>query len=257
MISGGVPRVESGIEFMASYQNFENRENSICTSEEPTAFCFYTTRENKVLDWSFAYSNKDLITSFKSLVNFRKSDTYFVQEYMMNIKKFVKFYDNNEGVMGYTFVAPDPFVGDLEKVLVLFNYSNNEYNIEGFGGEGWQKSFQYNLSTKDGDVIKSKANSIYLSYKIMPQKINQWILLAIIIAIIGGLYYFNIVMNKKLVEQKGYDIKDISKKYRPFINVRKNRNNIENKDENVNEENNQETLSVEQDENDEELTKKN
>jgi hypothetical protein len=83
------------------------------------------------------------------------------------------------------------------------------------------------------------------------------ILLAIIIAIIGGLYYFNIVMNKKLVEQKGYDIKDISKKYRPFINVRKNRNNIENKDENVNEENNQETLSVEQDENDEELTKKN
>ena len=31
----------------------------------------------------------------------------------------------------------------------------------------------------------------------------------------------NIMLNKRLVEKNGYDIKDIKKKYRPFINKEK------------------------------------
>ena len=53
-------------------------------------------------------------------------------------------------------------------------------------------------------------------------KINSWITLILVLSVIGLLYYANIVLNRKLVEKKGYDIKQIKKKYRPFIKNIKN-----------------------------------
>ena len=219
MVSGGIPYIEAGSEFLASYQNFDNTEDSICTSEN--ALCFYSSSDKKVLDWSFAYRNESIVNSFRSLVNFRKSDNTYIQEKTNIIKNNVSIFVGENGNIGYERKYPNAYVNDVEKVIVLFNYSNNLYNIDKFDGEGWQKSYQYNQASKDGSKVMMPASSIYMASKTCPPKVNQWVMLIIVLGVIGLLYSFNIFMNKKLVENRGYDINDINRKYRPFINRNK------------------------------------
>ena len=221
MVSGGIPYIEAGSEFLASYQNFEDTENSICTLEN--SLCFYSSADKKNIDWSFAYRNESIVNSFRSLVNFRKSDSTYIQEKTSIIKNNVKIVVGEDGNIGYERNYPNAYVNDLEKVVVLFNYSNNLYNVANFGGDGWQKSYQYNQAAKDGDKVMMPASSIYMASKTCPPKINQWVMLVIVLGVIGLLYSFNIFMNKKLVENRGYDINDINRKYRPFINRNKNK----------------------------------
>lgn len=219
MVSGGIPYIEAGSEFLSSYQNFESTEDSICTLEN--SLCFYSSADKKTIDWSFAYRNENIINSFRSLVNFRKSDNTYIQEKTNIIKNNVKIVVGEDGNIGYERNYPNAYVNDIEKVIVLFNYSNNLYNVANFDGDGWQKSYQYNQAVKDGDKVMMPASSIYMASKTCPPKVNQWVMLVIVLGVIGLLYSFNIFMNKKLVENRGYDINDINRKYRPFINRNK------------------------------------
>lgn len=219
MVSGGIPYIEAGSEFLASYQNFDDTNDSVCTLEN--SLCFYSEADKKIVDWSFAYRNESIVNAFRSLVNFRKSDTTYIQDKTNVIKNTVKMFVGESGNIGYERTYPNAYVNDVQTVIVLFNYSNNLYNIDSFGGEGWQKSYQYNQASKDEKGIMMPASSIYMASKTRPPKVNQWVMLIIVLGVIGLLYSFNIFMNKKLVENRGYDIGDINKKYRPFINKNK------------------------------------
>jgi hypothetical protein len=219
MVSGGIPYIEAGSEFLVSYQNLDNSEDSICT--ENGAFCFITNGEKKKIEWSFAYRNEETVSAFRSLVNFRKSDKLFIQSDLNRIKNNVKVFSGKDGTLGYLRTYPNAYVNETQKVLVLFNYSNYERSINKFDGDGWERSYQYNLASRDGNSINMKANSIYMETKDRQPVVNQWIMLIIVLGVIGLLYSLNIVLNKRLVEKHGYDIKDINRKYRPFINRKK------------------------------------
>ena len=219
LISGGIPYIEAGSEFLASYQNFNDNNDSICTSDE--SFCFYTSANKKLLDWSFAYDNKSITDSFKSLVNFRKSNNTYIQSNKNILKNNVEIYLGEEGVIGYVRKYQKAYVGNPQKIVVIFNYSNNESQVKSFGGTGWGNSYQYNLAKREEETIIMRASSIYFDTKIMQPKVNQWILLIIVIGVIGSIYTLNIFLNKKLVETRGYDIKDINRKYRPFVRRKK------------------------------------
>lgn len=228
MVSGGIPYIEAGNEFLATYQNFDDDRDSVCISNN--MFCFYFKEDDKVLDWSYAYENDTIVDALKSLVNFRKSDIYYIQASAKVLQESVEIYKGEAGNLGYLRTYENAYVNDVDKVLIMFNYSQDEYMVEGFDEKGWKNSYQYNLSGRENGVIVMKANSIYFESRIKQPKINQWIALIIVLGIIGLIYCANVFLNKKLVEQRGYDIKDINKKYRPFINKRKIENN---KDDNV------------------------
>lgn len=216
MSSGGIPYIRAGEEFLVSYQNSSGTEGSICS--EGNVFCFYINEEDKRIDWNFAEKNKDIINAFKSLINFRKSSKSVAQTSVKVLKNNVSIYLGEEGVIGFVRNYPNAYVNDVEKVFVVFNYSNDKYTIDAMEGKGWRGLYNYNGSNRDNGNIEMYANSIYIETKEKQPIINQWIILIIILGIIGGLYYVNIILSKKLVEKRGYDVKDISRKYRPFIN---------------------------------------
>ncbi len=241
LLSGGVPYIEAGNEFMVSYQAFGNNSNLVCTSDN--AFCFQKNSNEKIIDWSYVYENKEVTNKFKSLVNFRIGDTNYIQTNEENIKNTVKIYDNGSGVVGYVRDFKNAYVNEPKRIISIFNYSNNQYQIDEFSNEGFESSYQYNLSSRDGKTIIMNSNSIYMETTIREPIISQWVMLILVVGVIGLLYTFNILLNKKLVEKRGYDINDISKKYRPFIDKKKLAENEEEqaaKEEQINE--NEETI---------------
>lgn len=219
MMSGGIPYIEAGNEFLASFQNFDDSSDSICT--ENLNFCFYSVNSRKLIDWSFVYDKKDMVNNFRSLVNFRKRDNEVIQSNSEEISKRVKIYTGEAGNIGYIRNYPNAYVDETQNVLVLFNYSNSDYIIDDYTEKGWKGLYNYNLSNRDGDNINMKQNSIYISKQVRPPVVGQWVLLLIVVGIISLLYGINIYLNKKLVEKRGYDINQINKKYRPFINKNK------------------------------------
>lgn len=225
MMSGGVPYIQAGDEFLVSYRNFENEENSICTGTTSSKTCFFNSINKKNIDWSYAYDNNDSINAFRSLVNFRKRDMEVIQTDAEVLGKRVTFHIGETGNIGIKRNYPGAYVNDTKNILVMFNYSNSEYVVEDYKEEGWSGLYNYNLSSRDGKVINMKPLSIYIEKQVRPPVVSQWVLLIIVVATIGLLYYANIYLNKKLVEKHGYDITDIKKKYRPFINKNKIKNN--------------------------------
>ncbi len=220
MISGGIPYIYSGDEFLMSYLSSKEAD-SICTEND--AFCFHTEEQYKSLDWSKVYSNSHTIKSLQSLINFRKGDNTIIQTSSVILKNNFKIYINQEqpGVLGYTREYPNAYNRETEKVFVVLNYSHNEYVLTDMTGEGWTGLYNYNASNRDGEKIILNANSLYMEKKIKQPKVNSWVTLILVVGVIGGLYWLNIVLNKRLVEKKGYDINKIKKKYRPFINKNK------------------------------------
>jgi len=245
MISGGIPYIYSGNEFLISYLDTSNDSNSIC--DDTANFCFYKDEEHKIIDWSYAQKNEGIVDAFKSLINFRKSNNSVAQTNSNIIKNNVEIYTNEEfdGVIGFVRNYPNAYTRDVEKIFVVINYSNNDYTLTNMGKKGWYGLYKYNSATRDGTNIILKANSFYSEVKEKQPKINSWITLILVLGVIGLLYYLNIILNKRLVEKKGYDIKDISRKYRPFINKNKIKKEIE---ENV-EEDAQEELQENNEEN--------
>ena len=219
MMSGGIPYIEAGNEFLASFQNFDDTNDSVCTDN--LSFCFYNINSKKIIDWSFVYDNKDMVNNFRSLVNFRKRDNEVIQTSSEQIAKRVKIYTEEDGVIGYIRNYPNAYVDETQNLLVLFNYSNSDYIIDDYTEKGWKGLYNYNLSNRDGDNINMKQNSIYIAKQVRPPVVNQWVLLLMVVGIISLLYSVNIFLNKKLVEKRGYDINQINKKYRPFINKNK------------------------------------
>ena len=217
MLSGGIPYIYSGNEFLLSYLDSSNSEESVCTQNN--SFCFHVNEEKKMIDWSYVSRNEDFINSFKSLINFRKQNSVIKTEASV-LKNDVTIYENSEmpGVVGYTRNYPNAYVRQTQKIFIVFNYSNNEYTLTNMGSKGWSGLYNYNSSIRDGENIILKPISLYSEVKQKQPKVNQWITLILVIGVIGLLYYVNIMLNKRLVEKKGYDIKDINKKYRPFIN---------------------------------------
>lgn len=222
MFSGGIPYIYSGEEFLISYLDTTNDSNSICT--ENNSFCFRKNEEHKKIDWSYAYKNIETINVFKTLINFRKSSSLVVQTNPKVIENNISIYLNEScpGVVGYIRKYPGAYANETEKVFVVFNYSNNDYVLEDISGKGWNGLYKLNEGTyRDGEKIVLKANSLYSEEKIKQPKISPIITLLIVVAVIGGIYSLNIFLSKRLVEKKGYDIQDISKKYRPFVNKKK------------------------------------
>lgn len=219
LLSGAIPYIEAGNEFMVSYQTFDNTKDSICTSNN--AFCFLKNSDDKIIDWSHVYENEEVTNKFKSLVNFRIANTNYIQTTQDDIKKTVKILDDNNGVFGYVKNIPNAYINEPKRIIVIFNYSNNQYELDNFSNEGFDGSYQYNLSNRNGKIITMNANSIYMETSIKEPVINQWIMLIIVLGVIGLLYTFNIFLNKKLVEKKGYDINEVGKKYKPFIDKSK------------------------------------
>lgn len=222
MISGGTPYIYSGEEFLSSYLDASAQSTSLCSGSS-TSFCFYTEEKNKSIDWSYVKTNQSVVDSFKSYINFKKGDILLTQTDAKAIKNNVKFYtaEDKTGLLGYVRNYPDAYTNYTEKVTVLFNFSNNDYELNEKKEKGIQGIYNYNSSNRDGDIIKLNANSFYSERKIKQAKLNSWIALLIVLGMIGGLYFINITLNRKLVEKKGYDISQIKRKYRPFI--RKNK----------------------------------
>lgn len=217
MMSGGIPYIYSGEEFLMSYLDVENSGESIC--KEDNSFCFHANEKYKVIDWSYSNTNSSVVNAFKSLINYRKSSNSVAQTDANSIKKYVRFYENEnyEGVIGFTRNYPNAYNRETEKIFVVFNYSNNDYTLTGMEKKGWQGLYTYNSAIRDGENIILKGSSLYIELKEKQPKINSWITLLLVLVVIGLLYYANIYLNKKLVEKKGYDINDVKKKYRPFV----------------------------------------
>lgn len=228
MTSGGIPYLSAGDEFLMSY-SASSVENAICNAERN--LCFANDSNSKKIDWSNIYRNETLTNSIKSLINFRKNNYLIIQVKDQIIKTNVEIYENQEtpGVIGFVRNYPNAYSKETEKIAVLFNYSDNEYNINDLTGKGWNGLFNYNDSQRNEDVINMKGNSLYMSYKIKQSKIGPWFSLLFVVCIIGGVYGLNLFLSKKLVT-KGHDIKEIKRKYRPFI-----KENAKNQEENKSE----------------------
>lgn len=235
--SGGIPYIQAGEEFLMSYKDATNNSESNAICDSDSTFCFYTDESKKTIDWSRAYKFNDIINAFKSLVNFRNSSDSVVQSDRNTIKDTVRFYSNEEypGVLGFTRTYIGVRVDQVEKISVLFNYSSNNYKVADLEGKGWRGLYNYNDSIRDGDEVDMKMNSIFMEVRIKQRKVSQWITLIFVVGIIGAVYGVNLLLSRKLVE-KGHDIKDIKRKYRPFI---KNNQGVEGKENE--DENNQET----------------
>lgn len=216
MMSGGIPYIYSGEEFFMSYLDAEKKDTSVCDINN--IFCYHVNEENKVIDWSMLNEHKELANSIKALINYRKSTNSAAQSEVNVIKKNVEIYENKDmpGVIGIIRNYPNAPTREIEKIVAMINFSNNEYSVE-MGGEGWNGLYTYNAAIRDGEKIVLKSNSIYAEQKEKQPKINPLITLFIVIALIGLLYYVNIILNRKLMSKKGYDITDIKKKYRPFM----------------------------------------
>jgi len=247
MFSGGIPYIYSGNEFLVSYLDINNEQNSVC--DENANFCFHKDEKYKTIDWSYAQSNSSTIDAFKALVNYRKSSKTVAQTDAKAIEENVEFYidDQLQGVLGFTRNYKATYNGDTEKLFVVINYSNQDYTLENMESKGWRGLYTHNNALRDGTNIILKSNSIYSEIKEVQPKFNQWITLIMVVGIIGLIYYFNILLNKRLVEKKGYDITEVKKKYRPFINRNKKDDNADNEIEN-NENEEGETLSQEDNE---------
>lgn len=221
MVSGGIPCITAGDEFLMSY-GASTINSSICN--EDNSICFTNNANEKQIDWSNIYKNETLTNSIKSLINFRKGNVSIIQIKEQIINANVEVYDNDEleGVVGFIRHYPNAYSGEREKIAVLFNYSDNEYNVEDLAGKNWNGLYTYNESEIVEDVINMKANSIYMAYKTKKSKVSPWISLLFVIAIIGGVYSLNLFLSKKLVNQ-GHNIKEIKKKYRPFIKNEENK----------------------------------
>lgn len=247
---GGIPYIYSGDEFLMSYYDFTSNvdSNSICANNN----CFYKDESKKIIDWGYAYRNDDLVNDVRSLINFRKSNSSIIQTDSKIIKNNVDMYVNNEmnGVVGISRKYPNAYAKDIEEIFVVFNYSNNEFTIDDKTGKGWYGLYKYNDSNRSGDSISLKANSIYIEAKEKQPKINQWITLIIVLGLIGSIYYLNIILNRKLMEKRGYELKDIKKKYRPFMkNVNKATHDVEESivDEEINIEENPNNNEIDED----------
>ena len=223
MMSGGTPYIYGGEEFLSSY--ISTNGESICNSN--SSFCFNVKEKNKIIDWSYAKKNENMIDSFKSFVNFRKSDGTIIQTKANIIQNNVKIYsdDNKKGVIGYTRSYPGAYTKRIQEVFVVYNFSNNDFDIEKSNEKGIKGLYNYNQSKREGDIIHLNSNSFYTEKKIKQPKISGWLALLIVVAMIGSIYAFNITMNRILVEKRGYDIEKIKKKYRPFIRKDKIENN--------------------------------
>ena len=225
MLSGGIPYIYSGNEFLVSYLGATSEDDSVCRHNSD--FCFYVNEKEKIIDWSYIYRNEEIVNNFKSLINFRKANSV-VQTEKANIINNVSIYEKSDapGVIGYIRKYPNAYNGYTEKIFVIFNYSNNEYVLKNMESKGWSGLYNYNSSIRDGETIVLKPISLYSEAKQKQPKVNQWVTLILVVGVIGLLYSAIIMLNKRLVEKKGYDIEDINKKYRPFINKEK----IKNKD---------------------------
>lgn len=224
MISGGIPYIYSGNEFLVSYLDLDNTGESLCN--ETAGFCFHTKEEYKLIDWSYAQKNQSTVDALKALINFRKSSNSVAQSETRYLKENVEIYTNENciGLIGFVRKYPNAYNNDVEEVFVVVNYSNNDYVLENMSSKGVYGLYKYNASTRDGETLILKANSFYSELKEKQPKINSWVTLIIIVLVIGGIYSLNIMLNKKIVEKNGYDIKNIKKKYRPFINKDKIKN---------------------------------
>ncbi len=240
MMSGGTPYIYSGEEFLSSYLDSTAQSSSVCSGSS-NSFCFYTEEDKKIIDWSYAKTNQNIINTLKSYINFKRGDNLLAQTDSATSAKNVNFYTEEDkvGLIGYVRKYPNAYTKYVEKVTVLFNFSNNDYDIDEKYEKGTQGVYNYNNSNRDGDVIHLKGNSFYTEKKIKQPKLNGWITLVIVLGMIGGLYFINITLNRKLVEKKGYDINKIKKKYRPFIRKYKSENDDKQNDSNE-ESNNQE-----------------
>lgn len=232
MLSGGVPYIYSGDEFLMSYRKSMATGNYLCDEED--TLCFYTEEKNKIIDWRYAVINEVAVDAVKSLVNFRKNNHSIAPTSETIIKKTVKIYqnDNVPGVIGYIRTYPGAYVNTREKTGVLFNFSQTSYEIKDIKGKGWKGLYNYNDAQRDGEIVNMAANSIHIEYKIKQAKVSSWFTLIFVIAIISGVYGANIFLSKKMVE-KGYEEKDIKRKYRPFVKKDlEKQNNKENNEEN-------------------------
>ena len=216
MMSGGIPYIYSGEEFLASYLDVNKEDDSVC--ETSGVFCYSTKEENKVIDWSYASKNEKIVNALKALINYRKSNKSIALTDFSVIKNNVEIYTNNEmpGLIGFIRNYPNAYTRDTEKIVALFNFSNNDYVVE-MPEEGWRGLYTYNSSSRDGENLIIKAHSLYTEYKEKQPKVSNWFTLFFVIGIIGGIYMLNIFLNKKLVEKRGYDVESVQKKYRPFI----------------------------------------
>lgn len=216
MVSGGIPYIYSGDEFLMSYKKSIASGDYLC--DEGDSLCFYTEEENKVIDWRYVVINEALVDAVKSLVNFRKGNNAIAPTGEVIVKKTVKIYQNDEaqGIIGYTRIYPGAYVNTKEKAGVLFNFSQTAYEIKDIKGKGWKGLYNYNGAQRDGSIINMEGNSIHIEYKIRQAKVSSWFTLIFVVVIIGGVYGANIFLSKKMVE-KGYNEKDIKKKYRMFV----------------------------------------
>lgn len=216
MISGGIPYISSGNEFLMSYRTVDELNSRVCDSEGN--FCFHTDANKKQIDWSNVHRYETIVDAIKALINFRKDESNIAQTSVKNIKNYVRVYqqENNPGIIGYIRNYPNAYVNGVEKVFVLFNYSDTEYVVSGVEGDGWTGLYNYNNAQREEDVITMTPNSIHIEYKVKQPKVSTWVTLIFVVGLIGIVYFLNVVLSKKLVKQ-GHDIKDIKRKYRPFV----------------------------------------
>lgn len=233
MVSGGIPHITSGEEFLISY-NANSEENAICNIEKST--CFYTNDNKKQIDWSYTIRNESVINAIKSLINFRKNNYSIIQTNKQFLQSNVNIYENKEtpGVIGYSRIYPNARVNNTQKINVLFNYSGTDYSINAISGKNWKGVYNYNGSNREDNILNLMGNSIYMEYQTKKPKVSPWITLILVVGIIGGIYWLNITLSKRLVSQ-GHDIKEVKRKYRPFVKSELSRNNQEQK-ENIDEE---------------------
>lgn len=221
MISGGTPYIYSGEEFLSSYIDTTKSADSICNDEDKT-FCFYSKENKKYIDWSYVKTNESVVNSFKSYINFKKSNSEIIQDDSKQIQNNVELvtYEDKIGTIGYIRNYPNALTRRTQKVFVIFNFSNNKYTLNEKNEKGIQGLYNYNSSNRDADTIVLNGNSFYSEKKVKQPKMNNWVSLIVALGLIGGVYFLNIFLNRKLVEEKGYDIKQIKKKYRPFIKTK-------------------------------------
>lgn len=230
MMSGGIPYIYSGEEFLMSYLDIDKDEQSVCDANGN--FCYQTLESGKKIDWAKSRSNLNMVNAIKSLINYRKSSQTVAQTNVSALANNVEIYSSDDcpGVIGFIRNFPNAKTRDAEKVVALFNFSNNDYTIE-ISGEGWEQLYNYNSAQRDGDKLMMKANSLYTEFKEKQPKVSQWITLLLVVSIIGSVYTANIFLNKNLVEKKGYNIKDVKRKYRLFIKTEEIKTENDNKEE--------------------------
>jgi pullulanase len=207
MLSGGIPYIYNGEEFMKSREIISDAElvtNKVCSSATK---CYSTSPEETkdYIDWYDSVNNVAVLNYVKSMINVRRGSMFGLGRTSIDelISKF-SFVESSEGLIAYLINTGKTENENLEKIFVSLSYKELGGSVTIPEGDEWRTSFAENSSVNNDRLLTINGYGYYMCYSVKGPKVNMWLSFLFVILLISGVYGFNLYLTKRIVEKKGY-----------------------------------------------------